>query len=106
MKKILAFLLALILTFGCLAGCEKKDTGNTATESVLTENPNGLSLEENGIVYESLAQKAVVKTALAYLARGTRVQYADTRLNVNSITPITYRWQTGVRTSPEEYTSQ
>ena len=128
MKGFFTFLLVLALILGCFSGCKKEttateSTGTTPTTTVpQVENtqPNndnaddktpetpadGLSLEENGIIYESLAQKAIVKTALAYLARGTRVQYADTRLNVNSITPVTYRWQTGARTSPEEYTSQ
>lgn len=124
MKRLSALLLALVLTLGCFSGCKKETAGSASTTgaaqvptapqnntppadpNALTVNPQGLSLEENGIVYESLAQKAIVKTALAYLARGTRVQYADTRLNVNSISPITYRWQTGARTSPEEYTSQ
>lgn len=108
MKRLLLIFSVLALILSCFSGCEKPpaDTPPTDSAGVLTVNPNGLSLEENGIVYESLAQKAIVKTALAYLARGTRVQYADVRLNVNSITPVTYRWQTGVRTSPEEYTSQ
>jgi len=117
MKRFFALFLVLVLTLGCFAGCRKApatDATAAATEStdtnapadVLTVNPNGLALEENGIVYESLAQKAVVKTALAYLARGTRIQYADSRLNVNAIQPVTYRWQVGTRLSPEEYTSQ
>lgn len=117
MKRLFSALLALILLLSCFAGC-KKDTGAETTGTVPTTvttpdigntpapTPDGLALEENGIIYESLAQKAVVKTALAYLARGTRIQYDDTRLNVNSVSPITYRWQSGVRKSPEEYTTQ
>lgn len=109
MKRILSTVLALILLLGCLAGCDKKpaDTGTTgATEA--QEHP-GLALEENGVVYESLAQKAVVKTALAYLARGFRIQYDDSRLNPKGApgaSSTLYRWQSGVRKSPEEYTTQ
>ena len=117
MKRLFSALLVLILLLSCFAGC-KKDTGTETTGTVPTTGttpdhgntpdptPDGLALEENGIIYESLAQKAVVKTALAYLARGTRIQYDDTRLNVNSVSPVTYRWQSGARKSPEEYTSQ
>lgn len=108
MKRLLPTLLALLSLMGCVSGCkgEDKPADNTVP---ITVNPNGLALEENGIVYESLAQKAVVKTALAYLARGTRIQYADTRLNVSTAPQtagVLYRWQAGVRLSPEEYTSQ
>ena len=116
MKRLFTLLLTLSLLLGCFTGCtaDPTDSSTGATESTgakdetsnLTVNPNGLALEENGIVYESLAQKAVVKTALAYLARGTRIQYADSRFNPNSAQPITYRWQVGTRLSPEEYTSQ
>ena len=112
MKRVFALFLTLVLTLGCFTGCKNdptdSSTGSTESTGIkdeasqLTVNPNGLALEENGIIYESLAQKAVVKTALAYLARGTRIQYADSRLNVNAAQPITYRWQVGTRLSPEE----
>ncbi len=95
MKKLFSLILALILVMSVFAGCKK--------EPVATKT--GLELEENGIVYESLAQKAVVKTALAYLARGNRIQYDDSRMTGNG-TPALYRWQNGVRQSPEAYTSQ
>ena len=101
-----SILLVALLMLGCFSGC--KGVSDPA-DKTLTVNPDGLALEENGIVYESLAQKAVIKTALAYLARGTRIQYADTRLNVNSAPSnagTLYRWQAGVRKSPEEYTTQ
>ena len=106
MKRFFALLFILALTVGWFSGCNK-DSADNAQD--LTVNPNGLSLEEDGIVYESLAQKAVVKTALAYLARGARIQYDDTRLNVKQAPAadgVLYRWQSGVRKSPEEYTSQ
>ena len=105
MKRAISLLLTMILLMGCFAGCAKAPV---STEP-LTENPNGLALEENGIVYESLAQKAVVKTALAYFARGARIQYDDTRLNVTDAPAADgtlYRWQAGVRNSPEAYTTQ
>ena len=116
MKRFFAFFLALVLILGCLSGCkDSSDPGSTestnaaATEIPVTTNPDGLSLEEDGIVYESLAQKAVVKTALAYLARSTRIQYDDTNMLVNSSTasadPV-YRWQYKTRQNPEDYTVQ
>lgn len=104
MKRFLSVALVLILLISCLAGCEKPvDTSN------VTVDPNGLSLEEYGITYESLAQKAVVKTAIAYWQRGSRAQYDDTRLNVSkapTFDKTLYRWQSGVRLSPEAYTTQ
>ncbi len=117
MKRVFSALLVVLMLLSCFAGCTKPASNNGTTgtsanntsESTLTVNPDGLSLEEDGVVYESLAQKAVVKTALAYLARGTRIQYDDTRLNVRSAPEANgalYRWQSGVRKSPEEYTTQ
>ena len=131
MKKTCAILLALVLIAACFTGC-KKDTATDSTnattdtnattptveevpeepeepDTVSIANPNGLLLEENGIAYESLAQKAVVKTAVAYWLRGNRIQYDDTRMVIKGA-PTTngtlYRWQSGVRQTPEEYTTQ
>lgn len=69
-------------------------------EPILPEKPTKAG-------YDSLAQQAVVETALAYLARSSRIQYADTRLATGEIVPsgVRYRWQTGVN-SPEDATSQ
>lgn len=112
MKRLLSGILATILLLGCLPGCSKTPADTEPTDgedAIFTVNPNGLSLEEDGITYESLAQKAVVKTALAYLARGFRIQYDDSRLNPKGApesSGVLYRWQSGVRKSPEEYTSQ
>ena len=114
MKKSICLLLALVLTLGCFAGCKKTAPAATGTQPTVpttqpapTESPvePGMELEENGIVYESLAQKAVIKTGLAYLARRSRIQYADTRLTGTG-TPVLYRWQAGIRQYPESYTSQ
>ena len=119
MKRLLSAFLAIILLLGCFAGCKKGAVSTETTGAPTGTLPNGdnapaattdgLSLEENGVVYESLAQKAVVKTAIAYWYRGDRAQYDDTRL-VAKGTPTAngtlYRWQSGVRKSPEEYTSQ
>ncbi len=105
MKRYFAFLLALVLALSCFAGCKKEPAETQpSTEATVPVEP-GLELEENGVVYESLAQKAVIKTALAYLARGTRIQYDDTRLT-GSGTPVMYRWQHGTRQYPESYTAQ
>ncbi len=59
------------------------------------------------IEYESQAQQAVVETALAYLARGSRIQYADTRLALGDMVPqqTRYRWEHG-KNAPEDATSQ
>jgi len=116
MKRILILGLAFILLLTSFSGCKRTPADSTqATQSagdttpIPPVNPNGLSLEENGIVYDSLAQKAVVKTALAYWARDYRAQYDDTRLNVKNAPKaekVLYRWQSGVRQNPEDYTSQ
>lgn len=102
MKKLFLLILALSLVMAVFAGCKKEPE---ATEPSEPDVKTGLELEENGVVYESLAQKAVVKTALAYLARGNRIQYDDSRMT-GAGTPALYRWQHGVRKSPEAYTSQ
>ncbi len=103
MKRFFSLILALLLVLGSFSGC-KKEPVQTQPSTEPTVEP-GLELEENGVVYESLAQKAVVKTALAYLARGARIQYDDTNMLTKGA-PTMYRWQHGMRKSPEEYTSQ
>lgn len=104
MKRLLSLILAVLLLLGCFAGC--KNTEADPTETTGATQSAEIPLEDaNGVEYTSLAQKAVVRTALAYLARGTRIQYDDTRFNVSDA-PALYRWQYGARLSPEEYTSQ
>ena len=82
----------------------KKTTTTTTTvkpsDPIVSEKPTKAG-------YESLAQQAVVETALAYLARGSRIQYADTRLATGEIVPATvhYRWERG-QNSPEDATVQ
>lgn len=49
---------------------------------------------------ETTFEKAIISTANAFLMRGARMQYADTRL-VNE--PAVYRWERGK--TPEDYTS-
>ena len=49
----------------------------------------------------SAAQTALIETAKAYLQRGYRVQYDDSRMNSNG----EYRWQIG-QYAPEDYTSE
>lgn len=105
MKRLLSLVFALILALSCFAGCKKAPAETQpSTEATVPVEP-GLELEENGIVYESLAQKAVIKTALAYLARGTRIQYDDTNM-LTAGAPTMYRWQHGARQYPEAYTAQ
>ncbi len=105
MNRIFSLILALLLILGSFSGCKKApvETQPSTEETVPVES--GLELEENGVVYDSLAQKAVVKTALAYLARGTRIQYDDTNMLTKGA-PIMYRWQAGTRPYPESYTAQ
>lgn len=106
MKRIFLLALVWVLIIGCFAGCGKKPVATEPTEPANFDSKYGISLEDaNGVVYESVAQMAVVKTALAYLARNTRIQYDDSRLT-GSGTPVMYRWQHGIRLSPEEYTYQ
>lgn len=107
MKRRISLLLAVILALSCFCGCEKTpEVTEPTTEPIKIDSQYGILLEDaNGVEYESAAQKAVIKTALAYLARRTRIQYDDTRLT-GAGTPVMYRWQNGVRKSPEEYTSQ
>lgn len=104
MKRIVTLLLAVILMLSTFSGCGKTPEETQPAETVATVEP-GLELEEDGIVYESLAQKAVIKTALAYLARRTRIQYADTNM-LTSGAPTMYRWQAGMRQHPESFTAQ
>ena len=60
------------------------------------------SVFRSGDIYEgeSDVERAIIATAEAYLIRGDRVQYADTRL-VRS--PAIYRWERGK--APEDYTA-
>ena len=95
MKRILSFVLSGILMSACFCGCNKQEEPPATPSTV--ETPTGIQ-------YESAEQEAVVKTALAFLARGNRIQYDDTRFSSDSM-PIEYRWQHGVK-SPEDYTTQ
>lgn len=45
-------------------------------------------------------EKAIIATAKAFMMRGDRIQYADTRLVQD---PVTYRWERGK--APEDYTT-
>ena len=61
-------------------------------------------------------QIAVIETAKAYLARGSRIQYADTRFTCSdfteaSFTKLEYRWESRgidgeLKKNPEDYTSK
>lgn len=106
MKRSIAFCLVMVLLLGSFYGCGKEPEATEPTEPANVDSKYGISLvDANEVVYESVAQMAVVKTALAYLARGTRIQYDDTNMNIAGAT-TQYRWQHGVRLYPEEYTSQ
>ena len=56
----------------------------------------------------TLEQKALIETAKAYLLRGYRLQYDDSRMSSNYESTLDrgeFRWQIGLY-EPEEYTSQ
>ena len=95
MKRTLSFALTIFLLLGCLCGCSAQEQPPVVPPT--PETPSGIQ-------YESPEQEAVVKTALAFLARGNRIQYDDTRFSSDSM-PIEYRWQHGIK-SPEDYTTQ
>ncbi len=96
-KRMTSMLLCLALILCLFSGCAQQQTEPTPS------TPDGQT-EPEGIVYDSPAQEAVVETALAYMMRGARLHYDDTRL-IDTRTVAYYRWQTGLY-SPEDYTSQ
>lgn len=49
-------------------------------------------------------QKALIETARAYVLRGYRLQYDDTRFDQAAANSAEYRWQIGIK-APEDYTS-
>ncbi len=85
-KKSIALLLVFVLLLGTLGGC---------------------SAGPKKVKFETPEQQAIVETALSYLARGSRIQYADTRLTQGDFVPseVRYRWQRG-KNSPEDATQQ
>lgn len=100
MKKIISLVLCFAVMLCTVVGCGNKQETTPTT----APQPQDSFIK---IEYESLAQQAVVETALGYLARSSRIQYADTRLATGDIVPsdVRYRWQKGVN-SPEDATSQ
>lgn len=103
--RIISLVLTLVVLLGCFAGCgEIQSTDSTNGSSApSTSQPNNGNVE-----IDPVAREAVIKTALAYLARGTRIQYDDSRMYSSqpSNAEVLYRWQHSVRLSPEAYTSQ
>ena len=108
MKQLVAMLLALIALVGCFVGCAQTQPDVEATTPSSSVPTPSSKPEVKPVEIDPLWREAVTQTALAYLARGNRIQYDDTRLNSDShpTEPVLYRWQSCVRTSPEEYTSQ
>ena len=93
MKRIFAYLLVICML---LAGCGE-------VEFPEPTEPSLPPLEVDSR-FESLAQEAVVKTALAFLDRGSRIQYDDTRFSA-AADQVVNRWEVSLK-SPEDYTSQ
>lgn len=106
MKRIILVLLVAVITLSCLSACKNKSTEPTeptaATEPTEPTVPYVDTLAH--ITFDSPEQEAVVKTALCYLDRGSRIQYDDTRFSSKSA-PVVYRWQVGERPL-ESYTTQ
>lgn len=107
MKKCFAVFLIAIMLLEMLSGCSTSPvdpTGSAPTgASQETTTPTDPTEEDNQWLlegFESPEHQAVIKTALTYLARGSRIQYDDTRMVGNL-----YRWQDGTY-APEEYTTQ
>lgn len=97
--KLLALVTCAAMLLCLFGGCAKKDEAPKTPEE---PKDNLIKIE-----YESPAQQAVVETALAYLARGSRIQYADTRLVTGDFisSDVRYRWEKG-KNSPEDATQQ
>ena len=76
MKRLFAWLLVLSLL---LAGCGGVEMPSPTEPTEATPEP--LTVDPR---FESLAQEAVVKTALAFLDRGYWIQYDDTLFSANA----------------------
>lgn len=100
MKRFFTPFLVLLILTGCFTGCKQPAPLPPAETTAPTEAPP-LTVDPR---FESLEQEAVVKTALAFLARGQYIQYDDTRFSPDS-EPVVYRWEVGLK-SPEDYTRQ
>jgi len=102
MKGFFACLLAVCLL---LTGCGRAElpapTGPTNVTDPTEPSLPPLTVDTR---FESLAQEAVVKTALAFLDRGNRIQYDDTRFSALA-DQVVNRWEVGLK-APEDYTSQ
>ena len=101
MKKILAFLLAIIMILSVFAACGKDEK-----EPASTETPDNTEPENTERVFESKAVEALVVTAEAFLGRKAYIQYDDQSCvaKLNNLTSI--RRAERAKNSPETATSQ
>ncbi|MBQ2819227.1 MAG: hypothetical protein IJF14_02445 [Clostridia bacterium] len=99
MKKLLAFLLALIMILSTLAACGEGDKK--------TEDPSKAeSPEDTERTFESKAVEALVVTAEAFLARKAYVQYDDQSMVASLKNLTSIRRAERAKNSPETATGQ
>ena len=99
MKKLLAFLLAIIMILSTLAACGEGD--KKTEDPSKTESP-----EDTGRTFESKAVEALVVTAEAFLARKAYVQYDDQSMVASLKNLTSIRRAERAKNSPETATGQ
>ena len=103
MKRIIAFLLALVMTLTVFVACgedKKTETGNNNLPSTDT------SEEETPRVFSSKAIEAIVVTAEAFLARKAYLQYDDISMVASLSGMSSIRRPDRLKYGPEDATSQ
>ena len=104
MKRLIAFLLALVMTLAVFAACgeEKKPEANNNVD----KPSDNTSDEETPRVFESKEIEAVVVTAEAFLARKSFLQYDDLSMVASLSGMSSIRRPDRLKYGPEDATSQ